>query len=109
MDVNKFTESARNCVMRAQGKAVAYDHNIIKPLHLLSALSEEQMIKEILSSNKIESEGLISSIESNLKDLPSSNSSQLQGIDRDSLKIFQESEKCWMICGDGLGWFSFCG
>ena len=62
MDVNKFTESARNCVMRAQGKAVAYDHNIIKPLHLLSALSEEQMIKEILSSNKIESEGLISSI-----------------------------------------------
>ena len=54
MDVNKFTESARNCVMRAQGKAVAYDHNIIKPLHLLSALSEEQMIKEILSSNKIE-------------------------------------------------------
>ena len=47
MDVNKFTESARNCVMRAQGKAVAYDHNIIKPLHLLSALSEEQMIKEI--------------------------------------------------------------
>ena len=45
MDVNKFTESARNCVMRAQGKAVAYDHNIIKPLHLLSALSEEQMIK----------------------------------------------------------------
>ena len=51
MDVNKFTESARNCVMRAQGKAVAYDHNIIKPLHLLSALSEEQMIKEILSSN----------------------------------------------------------
>ena len=100
MDVNKFTESARNCVMRAQGKAVAYDHNIIKPLHLLSALSEEQMIKEILSSNKIESEGLISSIESNLKDLPSSNSSQLQGIDRDSLKIFQESEKFMSRLGD---------
>ena len=58
------------------------------------------MIKEILSSNKVQSDDLISSIESNLKDLPSSNSSQLQGIDRDSLKIFQESEKFMSRLGD---------
>ena len=48
MNLMKFTESSRNCVMKAQGYAVDNNNQLIAPVHLLRAILDESIATDLL-------------------------------------------------------------
>ena len=89
----KFTESSRNCVMKAQGYAVDNNNQLIAPAHLLRAILDESIATDLLIAYKQNVQAFILSTDKAIDDLPEVKTPQGQGIDTGTLKIFQEAEK----------------
>lgn len=89
----KFTESSRNCVMKAQGYALDNNNQLIAPLHLLRAILDESIATDLLIAFQQNTQAIIQSTNNGIKNLPVTNNPQGQGIDTATLKIFQEAEK----------------
>jgi len=89
----KFTESSRNCVMKAQGYAVDNNNQLIAPAHLLRAILDESIATDLLIAYKQNVQAFIQSTDKAIDDLPEVKTPQGQGIDTGTLKIFQEAEK----------------
>ncbi len=89
----KFTESSRNCVMKAQGYAVDNNNQLIAPVHLLRAILDESIATNLLIAFKQNVQTFIQSTDKAIDDLPEVKTPQGQGIDTGTLKIFQEAEK----------------
>ncbi len=89
----KFTESSRNCVMKAQGYAVDNNNQLIAPVHLLRAILDESIATDLLIAFKQNVQAFIQSSDKAIDDLPEVKTPQGQGIDTGTLKIFQEAEK----------------
>ncbi len=89
----KFTESSRNCVMKAQGYAVDNNNQLIAPVHLLRAILDESIATDLLIAFKQNVQTFIQSTDKAIDDLPEVKTPQGQGIDTGTLKIFQEAEK----------------
>ena len=89
----KFTESSRNCVMKAQGYAVDNNNQLIAPVHLLRAILDESIATDLLIAFKQNVQAFIQSTDKAIDDLPEVKTPQGQGIDTGTLKIFQEAEK----------------
>ena len=89
----KFTESSRNCVMKAQGYAVDNNNQLIAPVHLLRAILDESIATDLLIAFKQNAQTFIQSTDKAIDDLPEVKTPQGQGIDTGTLKIFQEAEK----------------
>ena len=93
MNLMKFTESSRNCVMKAQGYAVDNNNQLIAPVHLLRAILDESIATDLLIAFKQNVQTFIQSTDKAINDLPEVKTPQGQGIDTGTLKIFQEAEK----------------
>jgi ATP-dependent Clp protease ATP-binding subunit ClpB len=93
MNLMKFTESSRNCVMKAQGYALDNNNQLIAPLHLLRAILDESIATDLLIAFQQNTQAIIQSTNNGIKNLPVTNNPQGQGIDTATLKIFQEAEK----------------
>ena len=93
MNLMKFTESSRNCVMKAQGYAVDNNNQLIAPAHLLRAILDESIATDLLIAYKQNVQAFIESTDKAIDDLPEVKTPQGQGIDTGTLKIFQEAEK----------------
>jgi len=93
MNLMKFTESSRNCVMKAQGYAVDNNNQLIAPVHLLRAILDESIATDLLIAFKQNVQAFIQSTDKAIDDLPEVKTPQGQGIDTGTLKIFQEAEK----------------
>jgi len=93
MNLMKFTESSRNCVMKAQGYAVDNNNQLIAPAHLLRAILDESIATDLLIACKQNVQAFIESTDKAIDDLPEVKTPQGQGIDTGTLKIFQEAEK----------------
>ena len=89
----KFTESSRNCVMKAQGYAVDNNNQLIAPAHLLRAILDESIAADLLIAFQQNIQAFIQSADRAINDLPEVKTPQGQGIDTGTLKIFQEAEK----------------
>jgi ATP-dependent Clp protease ATP-binding subunit ClpB len=89
----KFTESSRNCVMKAQGYAVDNNNQLIAPVHLLRAILDESIATDLLIAFQQNVQAFIQSSDKAIDDLPEVKTPQGQGIDTGTLKIFQEAEK----------------
>lgn len=89
----KFTESSRNCVMKAQGYAVDNNNQLIAPAHLLRAILDESIATDLLIAFQQNIQAFIQSADRAINDLPEVKTPQGQGIDTGTLKIFQEAEK----------------
>ena len=89
----KFTESSRNCVMKAQGYAVDNNNQLIAPVHLLRAILDESIATDLLIAFQQNVQAFIQSTDKAIDDLPEVKTPQGQGIDTGTLKIFQEAEK----------------
>ncbi|MEK9649394.1 MAG: AAA family ATPase [Gammaproteobacteria bacterium] len=89
----KFTESSRNCVMKAQGYAVDNNNQLITPSHLLRAILDESIAINLLIAFQQNTQAFIQSTDQAIKSLPVVKNPQGQGIDTAALKIFQEAEK----------------
>jgi len=89
----KFTESSRNCVMKAQGYAVDNNNQLIAPVHLLRAILDESIATDLFIAFKQNVQAFIQSTDKAIDDLPEVKTPQGQGIDTGTLKIFQEAEK----------------
>ena len=93
MNLMKFTESSRNCVMKAQGYAVDNNNQLIAPAHLLRAILDESIATDLLIAFQQNIQAFIQSADRAINDLPEVKTPQGQGIDTGTLKIFQEAEK----------------
>ena len=93
MNLMKFTESSRNCVMKAQGYAVDNNNQLIAPAHLLRAILDESIATDLLIAFQQNIQAFIQSTDRAINDLPEVKTPQGQGIDTGTLKIFQEAEK----------------
>ena len=93
MNLMKFTESSRNCVMKAQGYAVDNNNQLIAPVHLLRAILDESIATDLLIAFQQNVQAFIQSSDKAINDLPEVKTPQGQGIDTGTLKIFQEAEK----------------
>ena len=93
MNLMKFTESSRNCVMKAQSYALDNNNQLIAPLHLLRAILDESIATDLLIAFQQNTQAIIQSTNNGIKNLPVTNNPQGQGIDTATLKIFQEAEK----------------
>jgi len=93
MNLMKFTESSRNCVMKAQGYAVDNNNQLIAPVHLLRAILDESIATDLFIAFKQNVQAFIQSTDKAIDDLPEVKTPQGQGIDTGTLKIFQEAEK----------------
>jgi len=93
MNLMKFTESSRNCVMKAQGYAVDNNNQLIAPVHLLRAILDESIATDLLIAFQQNTQAIIQSTDHGIQNLPVVNAPQGQGIDTATLKIFQEAEK----------------
>ena len=93
MNLMKFTESSRNCVMKAQGYAVDNNNQLIAPAHLLRAILDESIAADLLIAFQQNIQAFIQSTDKAINDLPEVKTPQGQGIDTGTLKIFQEAEK----------------
>ena len=93
MNLMKFTESSRNCVMKAQGYAVDNNNQLIAPAHLLRAILDESIATDLLIAFQQNIQAFIQSADKAINDLPEVKTPQGQGIDTETLKIFQEAEK----------------
>ena len=93
MNLMKFTESSRNCVMKAQGYAVDNNNQLIAPAHLLRAILDESIATDLLIAFQQNVQAFIQSSDKAIDDLPEVKTPQGQGIDTGTLKIFQEAEK----------------
>ena len=93
MNLMKFTESSRNCVMKAQGYAVDNNNQLIAPAHLLRAILDESIAADLLIAFQQNIQAFIQSADRAINDLPEVKTPQGQGIDTGTLKIFQEAEK----------------
>jgi ATP-dependent Clp protease ATP-binding subunit ClpB len=93
MNLMKFTESSRNCVMKAQGYAVDNNNQLIAPVHLLRAILDESIATDLLIAFQQNVQAFIQSSDKAIDDLPEVKTPQGQGIDTGTLKIFQEAEK----------------
>ena len=93
MNLMKFTESSRNCVMKAQGYAVDNNNQLIAPVHLLRAILDESIATDLLIAFQQNVQAFIQSTDKAIDDLPEVKTPQGQGIDTGTLKIFQEAEK----------------
>ena len=93
MNLIKFTESSRNCVMKAQGYAVDNNNQLIAPVHLLRAILDESIATDLLIAFQQNVQTFIQSTDKAIDDLPEVKTPQGQGIDTGTLKIFQEAEK----------------
>ena len=93
MNLMKFTESSRNCVMKAQGYAVDNNNQLIAPAHLLRAILDESIAADLLIAFQQNIQAFIQSTDRAINDLPEVKTPQGQGIDTGTLKIFQEAEK----------------
>ena len=89
----KFTESSRNCVMKAQGYAVDNNNQLIAPVHLLRAILDESIATDLLIAFQQNVQTFIQSTDKAIDDIPEVKTPQGQGIDTGTLKIFQEAEK----------------
>ena len=89
----KFTESSRNCVMKAQGYAVDNNNQLIAPVHLLRAILDESIATDLFIAFKQNVQAFIQSTDKAIDDIPEVKTPQGQGIDTGTLKIFQEAEK----------------
>ncbi len=106
MQLDKFTNKARNIIANAQGLAAKNDHQQITPLHLLAALMEEE---EGIASNIISIAGgnvslLISSLESAISKIPKvtvSGGSQIY-FSNESLKVLQAAADIGKKSGDSF-------
>jgi ATP-dependent Clp protease ATP-binding subunit ClpB len=92
MNLMKFTESSRNCVMKAQGYAVDNNNQLIAPVHLLRAILDESIATDLLIAFQQNVQAFIQSSDKAIDDLPEVKTPQGQGIDTGTLKIFQEAE-----------------
>jgi len=93
MNLMKFTESSRNCVMKAQGYAVDNNNQLIAPVHLLRAILDESIATDLLIAFQQNVQTFIQSTDKAIDDIPEVKTPQGQGIDTGTLKIFQEAEK----------------
>ena len=89
----KFTESSRNCVIKAQGYAVDNNNQLIAPVHLLRAILDESIATDLLIAFQQNVQTFIQSTDKAIDDIPEVKTPQGQGIDTGTLKIFQEAEK----------------
>lgn len=97
MDLNKYTNKAQDALIKAQGIAVDYSHNMIEPVHILSALlgQSDGVVPQIVAKIGVRPEQLAPQVEHMLKQLPrvSGDSGVQVALSGTTLRVFNDAER----------------
>ncbi|MDX2049808.1 MAG: ATP-dependent chaperone ClpB [Rickettsiaceae bacterium] len=107
MNINKFTNKAKNLISSAQSLAATMDHQHILPLHLFASLinEEDQIVSNIFSKLGVYTAKIKDDIHQALDKLPSVKLSGGSGqvyASNDLLKILTKSEDLAREAGDSF-------
>lgn len=104
MQLDKFTNKARNIISAAQSFAASKDHQQIVPLHLLKASMEDEdgMVRNIFSMADTNLEILLFDIEEELGKLPKVSGSGQVYFSSETLKIIQVASDLAKKAGDSF-------
>ena len=95
MDLNKFTESAKGYIMRAQVFAISSGHQLLLPEHLLHVMLEEKggIVDDILSSLSVNTSTMNTELEQHLGKLPvvSGSGSGHLSLSREMARVLEEA------------------
>ena len=106
MQLDKFTNKARNIISASQGIAAKNDHQQITPIHLLSAImyEEDGIAKNIISIAGGDIDSLNSGIQQAISKIPKvtvSGGSQIY-FSNESLKVLQAAGDLGKKSGDSF-------
>ncbi|MDQ7027372.1 MAG: ATP-dependent chaperone ClpB [Anaerolineae bacterium] len=96
MDLNNYTNKAREAVIKSQALAADYNHTIIEPIHLLATLVEQEdgVVPQIIAKIGARPQSVRADIETELNRLPRVTGDVGQvSLNRDAIKILTEADK----------------
>ncbi|MGV2432392.1 MAG UNVERIFIED_CONTAM: hypothetical protein LVQ98_03300 [Rickettsiaceae bacterium] len=104
MQLDKFTNKARNIVAAAQGLAAQKDHQQIVPLHLLYAMidDEEKIAGNIISSGYGDLNIIEVELEKELEKLPKISGSNQIYFSSETIKILKSASDLAKKSGDSF-------
>lgn len=104
MQLDKFTNKARNIISAAQSFAASQDHQQIAPLHILAASlnDEDGMVRNIFSMSEANLEILLFDLEEELGKLPKVSGSGQVYFSSESLKVVQKASDLAKKAGDSF-------
>ena len=97
MNLERYTNKAREALMKAQSIAIEYRHTMIEPAHILAALLQQKdgVVPEIIAKIGARPAALLAEVEGSLHNLPryASGGSDQIGLSRDAVQLLTEAEK----------------
>ncbi len=97
MNLERYTNKAREALMKAQSIAIEYRHTMIEPAHILAALLQQKdgIVPEIVAKIGAHPAALLTEVEGTLRGLPryASEGSDQIGLSRDAVQVLNEAEK----------------
>ncbi len=101
MNFNKYTQKAQALIQEAQGLAIKLDHQFITPLHLLSALLEQDkdLVPYALKKHGANQQSITAVVDAELKRIPKVSGANLQ-MDKDAGQVLYKAENYLKDFGD---------
>ncbi|NNC35950.1 MAG: ATP-dependent chaperone ClpB [Acidimicrobiales bacterium] len=104
MNIEKYTARARSAVQAAQNVALTRSHQQLTPVHLLSALLDEDqgLCKNLVRASSGDVNGLVSDVETALGKIPAVEGSGAQNLimSNAGAKVFAQAEAAAKKAGD---------
>ncbi len=104
MDIQAYTQRSRSVIQAAQTEAVTRDHQQLVPLHIMSALMDEQqgLSKKLLQMAGANMAALETAIQSGIEKRPQVEGGSSLSLSKVSAKIFAMAEKAAKAAGDAF-------
>ncbi len=104
MDIQSYTQRARQVIQTAQSEALVQDHQILTPLHIFSGLLQEnsQLPLNILKTIGAKVDGLSERVQTALDGLPKVQGGNGLSLSNPAAKIFANAEKSAKTAGDAF-------
>lgn len=96
MDLERYTNKAREALVKAQSLAVEYGHSMVEPAHLMASLLQQKdgVVPEIIAKIGGRPAALLMEVEGILNNLPRVSGSTSQvGLSRATVQILTDSER----------------
>ncbi|WP_416878757.1 ATP-dependent chaperone ClpB [Litorimonas sp.] len=104
MDIQAYTQRGRSVIQSAQTEALTRDHQQLVPLHIMSALLQEDgsLPRNLIQMSGAEVSALENAVSNGLGKLPQVQGGSGLSLSKDSAKIFANAEKSAKAAGDAF-------
>tara|TARA_R110002020_G_scaffold312328_1_gene527808 strand:- start:700 stop:3279 length:2580 start_codon:yes stop_codon:yes gene_type:complete len=104
MDIQAYTQRGRSVIQSAQTEAITRDHQQLAPIHILSALLQEDggLPRNLIQMSGANVSALENAVSNGLSKLPQVQGGSGLSLSKDSAKIFANAEKSAKAAGDAF-------